>query len=178
MVCPITLSSRKAPCPSQGGVPSMLLIDKSARITAGVTAVVASGVVTFADTGGLAFEVIPNQNKTTFSQPITASTDDNTFSFVQTLETFFSGIDPSGSVLIESITKGVMEIAIQQMDGTWLYSGLEVRGMRVTGGDGGNSGAGINDQSGFSLTITGESTTLAPKFDYANFLTSFTVTAA
>src|SRR5210317_1253902 len=84
-MCTLSLSAYKRGCKGVGGIEKIWLIDKSARIAAAVTYAVTSGAVTITGTGAAAFEIEPDQNSWSFTQPATEDNNAGTTYVTQTL---------------------------------------------------------------------------------------------
>jgi len=177
-MCTLTLSTYKRGCKTVGGVDRIYLIDKSARENSSVTLSVASGAVTIGGTGGAAFELIPTQNISSFTQPRTDDNNANTTFVTQTLEFTLHGMSAALVALAEEIGKGRLEALVKMKSGTYLYAGLEDNGLQSNGGDSGFTGTAVGDQVGFTFTLTCESERSAPTATYSEFETAFTIETA
>lgn len=175
-MCELTLSAEKVGCKTAGGIESFYLVDKRARVDASIAYSVTAGAVTITGTGASAYHFIPNQNSFGFTQPTTSENDSNSFYFTQTLEGVLHGYSAAKVALIEEMAKGRMEVLIKMVNGTYVMAGIEDVGLQISGGDGGATGQAIGDANGMTITMSGQSTTLAPILaDYAEFSTAFTV---
>lgn len=174
-MCTLTLTAFDKGCNSNGGVELFYLIDKSAREASAVTLSTTAGALTIGGTGGTAYTYKPIQNNTTFTQPITATPDSGTYSYLQTLESTFHNYSAALVELVQQISKGRLEAVVKMRNGTYFYAGIDFTGLQLSGGDGGFTGTGINDPNGHTISLTCESTTLAPTVTFSEFETAFTI---
>lgn len=177
-MCTLSLSAYKRGCKTYGGVEKLYLVDKDDRESNSITLTVNDGAVTIGGTGGTAYEIFPNQNVTSFSQPPTIDNNAGTTFVTQTLEFTLHGYSANLVALAENIAKGRMEALVKKKDGTYVYAGIESNGLQASGGDFGFTGTSIGDQSGFTFTLTCESTTSAPVAVFSEFDDAFTINAA
>ena len=174
-MCTLSLSTYKRGCKSVGGVEKIYIIDKSAREASIVTLAVSAGVLTIGGTGGVAYELFPSQNVSTFTQPTTDDNNAGTTFLTQTLEFTLHGYSAALIGLAEEIGKGRTEALVKFKNGTYVYAGLESNGLQRSGGDAGFTGTAIGDQVGFTFTLTSESERSAPIATFSEFETAFTV---
>ena len=178
-MCTLSLSAYKRGCKGVGGIEKIWLIDKSARIAASVTYAVASGALTITGTGAAAFEIEPDQNSWSFTQPATDDNNAGTTYVTQTLAGNLRGYSAALVDLSDSIRKGRLEALILDKNGVYIMAGIEANGLQSGGGDLGNTGAAIGDTYGFSFSLTCESTTSAPTLaDFTTFESAFTIEKA
>ena len=175
-MCELTFSAEKVGCKTAGGIKSFYLIDKVNRVDASVAYSVTAGALTITGTGADAYHFIPNQNSFGFTQPTTSENDSNSFFFTQTLEGVLHGYNAAKVALVEQMAKGRMEVLIEMVNGTLVMAGIEDVGLQISGGDGGATGQAIGDANGMTVTLSGQSTTLAPTLALlSDFTTAFTV---
>lgn len=176
-MCELTLSADKVGCKTAGGIASFYVVDKFNTATNSITYSVTAGALTITGTGGTAFHFIPNQNSFTFTQPTTSENDNNSFFFTQTLEGMLHGYSAAKVALVEQLAKGRLEVLIVMLDGTMVMAGIEAVGLQLSGGDGGATGQAIGDANGMTITLSGQSQTLAPTLaSLTGFTDAFTVT--
>ena len=175
MACTVVLSPFDRGCSSVSGIEKIYMIDKAARITAGVTVSVTAGAAIIGGTGGTAYEWNPLQNGFSFSQPITQDNSAGTSSLVQTLDGVLHGYSALTVYISEQLRLGRFEAAIKMRNGTYIYAGLDSTGLQVAGGDAGATGASINDPNGTTINMTCESQNEAPTFTFPEFAAAFTI---
>ena len=175
-MCTLTLSAQKAGCKDISGIEKLYVIDKSARETSGVTYSVAEGTVTIGGTGGTAYAIEPKQNSFSVTNPTNASADNNSVFYQQTISGMIHGDSAALTALTQNINKGVTEWVVIYTNGTYRLFGSDSAGMQADGGDGGASGQAAGDAKGITLSLSGQSSYIAPIVDKVEFETAFTLT--
>lgn len=177
-MCSTILSAIKAGCKDISGIDKLYIIDKSARETAGVSYSVTSGAITITGTGAAAYEVIPKQNSFAVTNPTNASADNNSIFYLQTLTGMIHGNSAAQKALVENINKGVTEILVSYTNGTYEFFGTDTAGLQADGGDGQASGQAAGDAKGSTLSLSGQSSYIAPTLTtFSDFTDAFNVTA-
>ncbi len=178
-MCEITLTALKAGCKDISGISKLYFIDKAARIDAGITYTVVDGEISIAGTDGAAFVLEPKQNSFSVTNPTNASADNNSLFYLQTISGMVHGNSAPQKALIQNINKGVTEVLVAYTNGTYEFFGTDIAGMQADGGDGQASGQAAGDAKGATLSLTGQSTYIAPVVSsFADFTDAFTVTEA
>tara|TARA_R100000951_G_scaffold110853_3_gene109208 strand:+ start:3019 stop:3555 length:537 start_codon:yes stop_codon:yes gene_type:complete len=178
-MCTTTLTALKAGCKDISGISKLYFIDKAARIAAGIAYTIVDGDITIVGTDGAAFEVIPKQNSFSVTNPTNASADNNSLFYLQTISGMVHGNSSAQKALIQNINKGVTEVLVEYTNGTHEFFGTDVSGMQADGGDGQASGQAAGDAKGATLSLTGQSSYIAPNLaDITSFKSAFTVTEA
>lgn len=176
-MCELTFTAQKRGCQDISGVNSLLVVDKFARIVAGVTYAVVDGALTITGTGATAYRINPVQNTFSVTNPTNAAPDSNSLFYLQSLAGVFNGNSAAVNSLIENINKGRTEWLIEFTDGTYRMMGTDTNGLQADGGDGFASGQGAGDAKGATLSLSGQSTYIAPTLaSYTSFTDAFTVT--
>lgn len=159
----------------RGGIVKVWLIDKAARVGAGVTVTEASGSVTIAGTGATAYEIIPAQNNWRYSETVNDDNDANSTSVTQTLEGFLHGLLADLGSMGRTLRESRLEFALQTQSGKYLYVGIDEQGMQSAGGTYSDTGQAAGDAQGYALVFNCESQNTAPLMVFSEFEAAFTI---
>lgn len=178
-MCTPSLAAFKPGCMDISGVRNLYAISKTAREAASITYTVASGVITITGTGGSAYMISPVQNSFSVTNPVTASGDANSLFYEQTINGIMHSVAATSTYLAEEINKSRTEWLVEFTDGTYRFFGTDTNGMQANGGDGLASGQAAGDAKGITLSLSGQSTYIAPSLaDFADFQAAFTIESA
>lgn len=176
-MCELTLSAWAKGCMDIAGVKALYVVDKPARIAASITYAVANGAITITGTGGAAYKLEPVQNSFAVTNPTNASGDSNSLFYEQTITGSMHANNAATNTLLENINKGRTEWLVEFEDGTYRFFGTNDRGMQANGGDGFASGQASGDAKAANVSLTCQSTYIAPVLEsFTSFTDAFTVT--
>ena len=173
-MCTLTLANWAVGCKSIGGVTALYVIDKADRISNSITYAIANSVLTITGTGGTYYKIDPTQNSFSISNPTNASGDANSLFYLQSIAGMMHGNTAAGTALVEQINKGRTEWLVEFADGTYRMMGTDTAGMEADGGDGLASGQAAGDAKGSTLSLSCQSTYIAPTVAFDSFTAAFT----
>lgn len=153
MGCSITLTGRGSNCRnSLGGIKNVYM----AQWSDGMWTAAASGATVGIAGSATDFDTyILLRNSGSFNQAVTASTENGTVFFEQTLEVVFGGAKTALDVVqLEELVKDRVAIIVQDRNDAYWVMGL-THGCLVTGGTV-DSGTAPGDNNGFKLTFMAE----------------------
>jgi hypothetical protein len=176
-MCTLTLGAWAKGCQDISGVRFLYAIDKSARITDEITYTVTAGAITITGTGGTAYKLEPVQNSVSITNPTNSAPDSNSLFYLQSLSAVLHGNSAALAALVENINKGRTEWLIELTDGTYRMMGTDTNGLQADGGDGFASGLAAGDAKAATISLSGQSTYIAPVLaSFDSFTNAFTVT--
>lgn len=154
MSCSIT-KNRSLPCrDSIGGVKNIYFADYGELTEGAGFAVDTDGVVTsWASADNPSFYKYEVKNSSSLEQAITASTENGTLYYEQTITLVLPKQSPQSQQEVNDMAKGRPHVIVEDNNGNYLLAGLKF-GCNVTGGSI-STGTAMGDLSGYNLTITG-----------------------
>ena len=159
------------------GIRNLYVISKESRIEVGISYAISNGAVTITGAGGTSYLLKPVQNSFSVTNPVTASGDSNSLFYEQTISGILHNSSAATNYLVEEINKGRTEWLVEYTDGTYRLFGTDTNGMQANGGDGGASGQAAADPKGATLSLSGQSTYIAPVLEnFEDFSNAFTIT--
>lgn len=173
----MALSAYKRGAKTLNGVTKVYLIDKAVREASEATYSVSAGAVTIANAGTSVdcYLLMPAQNTITFTQPSESDNNANTYKFTQTLELPLQGYNAAIIDMVQDIQANRYEALVCRTDGTYALAGIEVNGLQAGGSESGSFGVAALDQAGATISLTCESSELAPIVTYSEFTAAFTL---
>ena len=175
-MCTLNLAAWAKGCQDISGVRYLYAIDKSARIAADITYSVTGNAITIAGTGAEAYKLEPVQNSVSITNAVNSSPDSNSLFYLQALSAILHGNSAALGTLVENINKGRTEWLVELADGTYRMLGTDTNGLQTDGGDGFASGLAAGDAKAATLSLSGQSTYIAPVLaDFTSFTDAFTV---
>ena len=174
MACTITLAGRGTSCRnSLGGIKAVFIKQWDDGMWSPVSAGATPGVVS-AETF-LTFDILRNSGS--FNTAVTASTENGTVFFEETLELVFGGAKTAADAnQISELCKDRLAIFVQDRNDEYWVMGL-THGCLVTAGSV-DSGVAPGDNNGFKLTIMAEELLPPPVLTNGTTATNITVTVA
>jgi hypothetical protein len=154
MSCTIT-KNRALPCrDSIGGVKNVYFADYGELTEGTGFATDTDGTITsFATADNPEFFKYEVKNSSSLEQAVTASTENGTLYYEQTITVVLPKLSPQTHQQVNDIAKGRPHVVIEDNNGNFLLAGLKF-GCNVTGGTI-STGTAMGDMSGYSLTIAG-----------------------